>query len=98
LCTSGTIIRPNSIETRKPIARYMIGSIMDGYSKPDEELSITMPWRTGTAPARGRVNLNAEALCAHFFVEHDFRATHCAFVAGRSLQNGFQVARGVNLR
>ena len=28
LCTSGTIISPNSIETRKPIARYMIGSIM----------------------------------------------------------------------
>ena len=29
LCTSGTIISPNSIETRKPIARYMIGSIMN---------------------------------------------------------------------
>src|SRR5882724_6609787 len=29
LCTSGTIINPNSIETRKPIARYMIGSTMD---------------------------------------------------------------------
>ena len=29
LCTSGTIIRPNSIETRKPIAPYMIGSIME---------------------------------------------------------------------
>jgi hypothetical protein len=29
LCTSGTIISPNSIETRKPIARNMIGSIMD---------------------------------------------------------------------
>jgi hypothetical protein len=29
LCTSGTIISPNSIEIRKPIARYMIGSIMD---------------------------------------------------------------------
>ncbi len=31
LCTSGTIISPHSIETRKPIARYMIGSII-GYS------------------------------------------------------------------
>ncbi len=30
LCTSGRIISPNSIEIRKPIARYMIGSIMNG--------------------------------------------------------------------
>ena len=28
LCTSGTIVRPSSIATRKPIARYMIGSTM----------------------------------------------------------------------
>ncbi|OIQ65787.1 hypothetical protein GALL_526520 [mine drainage metagenome] len=33
LCTSGMIIRPNSIESRKPIARYMIGSTMDGDSR-----------------------------------------------------------------
>jgi hypothetical protein len=32
LCTSGTIISPNSIETRKPIAKYMIGSIIGGNS------------------------------------------------------------------
>jgi hypothetical protein len=32
LCTSGTIISPNSIETRKPIARYMIGSTISGNS------------------------------------------------------------------
>jgi hypothetical protein len=38
LCTSGTIISPNSIETRKPIARYMIGSIMKGYSEREKSL------------------------------------------------------------
>ena len=30
LCTSGTMVRPSSIASRKPIARYMIGSIMMG--------------------------------------------------------------------
>ena len=28
LCTSGTIASPSSVETRKPIAKYMIGSTM----------------------------------------------------------------------
>src|SRR5689334_13542604 len=58
LCTSGTIIRPNSIETRKPIARYMIGSIMVKPRNCWKIYQTTMPWRAGETPAPWRVNVN----------------------------------------
>ncbi|MBA7651716.1 hypothetical protein ES703_59535 [subsurface metagenome] len=58
LCTSGTIIRPNSIETRKPIARYMIGSIMEKPRNCWKIYQATMPWRAGQTPAQWRVNVN----------------------------------------
>ena len=95
LCTSGTIIRPNSIETRKPIARYMIGSIMDGYSRPEGEFvnHNAMAGRDNASPLR--VNLNRRAKCGIFWFEHA-RRRHRRVASSR--QNGFQVARGVNLR
>src|SRR3569833_230673 len=38
LCTSGTIASPHSIESRKPIARYMIGSTMGQNSRKQEKI------------------------------------------------------------
>jgi hypothetical protein len=47
------------METRKPIARYMIGSIIDGHSARDEDSLITLPRPAGPAPVQCRVNLNS---------------------------------------
>src|SRR5439155_9783539 len=61
LCTSGTIIRPNSIEIRKPIARYMIGSIMKGTPRYAWKIyQTTMPRRAVERPAQWRVNVNKQ--------------------------------------
>src|SRR4029077_6992195 len=60
LCTSGTIISPHSIESRKPIARYMIGSIMVGNSARGKDSLITIARAAGKRPARCRVNVNSQ--------------------------------------
>jgi hypothetical protein len=39
-------IRPHSIEIRKPIARYMIGSTMTD-APTRQNAAATMPWRPG---------------------------------------------------
>jgi hypothetical protein len=54
LCTSGTIIRPNSIETRKPIARYMIGSIIGGNSHGKETVNHNAMGHTVNASLMAR--------------------------------------------
>ena len=83
LCTSGTIINPHSIEIKKPIARYMIGSIMNA-TPNDQYVFITLPWAADKTPVHCRNNVNPSPVNARRRNVRD--------------QNGFQVARGVYLR
>ncbi len=71
--TSGMIISPNSIETRKPIARYMIGSTINGAPAKNPSL-ITMPWAAGPRPAQCRTDVNSlTARWPSLFAQEDFR-------------------------
>ena len=84
LCTSGTIIRPSSIETRKPIARYMIGSTMEAYSPKRFFYSQCHGGREKRQP-------DAALTCICF-------ASDTGSLWNTKPQNGFHVACGVYFR
>src|SRR5262249_16083597 len=87
LCTNGTIISPHSIESRKPIARYMIGSIMKRSSE-----GIGFGIHNATAVAK-----KARALPRRREGVHHKRLRY-PYDHDSSDQQGFRVARGVYFR
>ena len=87
----------NSIEIRKPIVRYMIGSIMKGTPR---HMVFTKDNATagGTKPAHWRVNESVEASVNEHSVFKRSGTGSREKASKQNPQNGFQVARGVYFR